>query len=928
LYAGIKKFKLLFAVVIATIGVLFAPSFLDFSYKKSAIEKSFEYLGYGIDVQKEVKINLLPVPEIELNSVIITNSMGSDLIASKVSLRPTLFTIFSDAPKIKNIKFVGAEMRSSFFAADEESSFTLRDIEKFGVNDLELKDVSFVFDNEKQVNGINSRYDLLEARLSLLGSAASKDLQLSAKYSKNGQQLYLKSSAVGINEAGESKLVKLSIQSDAMDINFVGNAKDVFVHPQINGPITIDFKKGIEEQGGLFAALSKDKLKLQAELKSNDDVLSLEHLKFSSVAIKNGEGQMVYNIVNGNEIICDLKIEEINLDAISQDAQVNQDENFLDKLNVNLKSILGQFDFQLPKDSTGMVKLKVSKIIAGKKTIDELYVAGDILRGDLFLNSIEAKLPADGIFSASGSVKNNGIRPKFEGSFTISSPKLSEFNEWIGVQAEKGSNDNLEVVSDIMFMPNKLKLSNTEVNFGGRKYKGGIIFKNSNSKLLEGKVSLRFSELNLDEKHVSEQVDKFITALYVYDLDKSGKEFTDFVQDYQWLRSLPMNISVEMLADKALYHNTWFQDFLLEMNMQPSKINLNRLELKNEFVDLNINSLFKISGLAPELNLNIEGDKLDIALLSKIFPSVASLDEVARGYYDEFNKKPDLPKEKQINYISGLNFFGANNFTAAAKIFVNNLVVDSDVYKNVNLKFNIDDGVIAIQNLSGNFYQGDLQLYGNIIVGTAVPTFSLSYALNNFNPGLLLNSFYSFAGIDGFVSMSGTLSSSGIDYKTIAKNFIGKINLLGKKVVFKGFDMGELIKITEDNTALSNKIERLRYYANSGETQVDQLQGKIDIVGGIATMENVKFGNNRIAGVYSAKFDVFNGLVNGAGKISFIPLGATGPVYLDLVNRGALSKQEVAVQTEQFEKFLDIQARRKENQAAERADRNFRSQRF
>ena len=138
----------------------------------------------------------------------------------------------------------------------------------------------------------------------------------------------------------------------------------------------------------------------------------------------------------------------------------------------------------------------------------------------------------------------------------------------------------------------------------------------------------------------------------------------------------------------------------------------------------------------------------------------------------------------------------------------------------------------------------------------------------------------------------------------------GDTNFIGKKIKFSGFDVGEIIFLTESENLLpSAKIDRLRDAMSSGKSIFDDVQGRGVIKGGVLFLSNVSFSNNRVQGSYSAAYSMQDDLINGVSRFSFVPQTQRGfqSLMVETTNKGNLASQDFQMNVSKVTDFLNKQ---------------------
>ena len=201
-------------------------------------------------------------------------------------------------------------------------------------------------------------------------------------------------------------------------------------------------------------------------------------------------------------------------------------------------------------------------------------------------------------------------------------------------------------------------------------------------------------------------------------------------------------------------------------------------------------------------------------------------------------------------------------------------------------------------------FNGQLKTTGSILISNQLPSFSFSFAFNNFNPEELFLNIYGYQNFKGYMSVSGTMFGNGLTFDALKRRMYGRLRVEAKKINVKGFDLGEIIKTTELPMPYNAKLERLKYYTQYGETVFDDMTGEISFRDGLAEMKGFELENNRSKGRFVGKANFIDGIVNTITRISFIPTGFNAALTLDLSSQGLITKQDFDINVTEVTNFL------------------------
>jgi AsmA protein len=106
---------------------------------------------------------------------------------------------------------------------------------------------------------------------------------------------------------------------------------------------------------------------------------------------------------------------------------------------------------------------------------------------------------------------------------------------------------------------------------------------------------------------------------------------------------------------------------------------------------------------------------------------------------------------------------------------------------------NADQGLIALEPVQTNLYQGSLRGVANLNVNNALPQFNMQSTLQNINIESLSNDFIGASYASGNGNISLALAGSGSDAQTILANLNGNAELTLAEGILQGVDVGAVL---------------------------------------------------------------------------------------------------------------------------------------
>lgn len=924
-------------ILIVLLLLAYVPSHLNvFDGMKDSVQNSFnQSTGYKMIVNGDLRLDLLPLPQITLNQVSVIDDENYIYDIGKVVVRTHLSSLISGnvSPSkiyLKDGSFEFNDLKgviSKFFLNSNSSS---------AIPALELKNISITFEDEdslfEDIKGINGRLTY--------SGVTGQSLYFDGSFAVERLPYSITATLDDMNDEDVSGNLKMNLSNPYYKTSFEGSLKDFLKSPKFEGKASLvfgDINSDDQAKTSDFEVLAyQDDLKIESDIAFSSDSILAKNIVIKSNSITNASGDIEYKRAD-RELNASVSIDQVNLDQFLRVQGDIAENAMLRGLENVLRPVIDNFNTVVSLASAGAVKIKVNQVKYKKEDIKDFIFDSSVTNAQMLLNDLSFNVPGGGEFKSGGSVTNNDIRPKFNGYLNFNVANFSEFSKWLELDVSEEFAKNagtFSFKSSVSLIPRNIKFDKIQASLGSMLSIGKVSIRNTGEKRLNTKVSLRFNEINSDDFNGYKSLDRFVTALYFYDKDKFGKLLGEYTNDYRWLRKFPMDINGEILVDKFLVRGANIDGVQAAFRIEPNNISFDRITTADNKIEMNTSASFDLTSFKPAFNIKSDIKRIDFGFISELFPSMEALKarlvaavekseeikasvaesskEAAKATEDLRGKAPGTQEVVAENspvkqYIDTFNFFSMQSFDSKFDINATEVTGLEMPVSSFKISGETSDGVLKVEKLSVGVFGGMFETTGSIVLTTAVPAVSFSYALNNFNPEKLLEYFFDHKSISGYMSVSGTVSGNGVNQKDLLNRVSGSINVVGKKIKWSGFDLPNIIKTVEYRMPYNEKLENLKIAIANGETEFEDLSGSILFSRSIASLENFQFANNRAVGVFVAKVDYYNKFINSISKLTFIPVNYSAPLTIELNSKGKISEQTFVANIDAVNKFLQTQ---------------------
>ncbi len=896
---------------------------MSFNEYKARLEKAFlESYELELNIKYDIKLRLLPYPRLILEEVSIRNHNSQLLHSNSVQINLSwLKFLTNNSEIIDSVELSNGEIFSIEYLAYLKENY--QSLQNTKIKKLTLHDFKFINGKSTITNNEDFFATIKVALFNVNYESDNKitlhtDLYIGNAISKIDVEI-----EDFLSDQGKFTLKSVSDDLEFSLISTKANLKDL---SQAEGKVSINIKdlnllhNRFSKSHVSSQYVAKTKLFKENTITINSDfilyseVLSFINIQFLSEAVKNMNGNIIIDYSNRIQINSQVKVEEINLNNIIDNDAFSK--KYLKKgiLKSTAGFILDNFHFFFPSYFTGLFDFHIDKTIILNDSVDHLKLSMDVSNGTVSLSKFSIIFPGNLEFVAQGIMSHNDIRPKFEGNFSVKTQNLAKFLKWLNYSQEVQDtvinklDNTLLLKSNVLIIPYRIKLRSINAAIGEIILAGDTTFiKDSyNSTSIYNKFY--FNKIDLDLISGIEWIEDQLAILYAADYDVSSDSYFKLTENYKYLRSFEDDLHLEIVIDQLTAREQIFSNVNSVIDISNNNIEVSNLQFDSNFAQGNCYFLFSLPAFRPYIKAKVNFSKLDQELWLNMFSSLWQQLEKKSIINSSINSQD---KNNVESKTKNFNFLSAKNYDADLKVSIIDISNNPIDLQNLKFALNLNNGIVSLSEAKAKLFNGDLALIGRTSLIEALPQVELSFSLSNVDPQLLLSNLVGINNMSGYLSLNGLIASSGNNLGYMLDKLKGEVNFIGKRIDWSGFTIDEIIRAVESQGySITEKAASIDYYSKYGSSFFDNVQGNVKISNGIANVNNVNISNNRITGIYAANINLINKDIASVAKLSFIPIGYTNPLTLDISSSGKLNDINSDFDTKTLIDFINKNAQK------------------
>ena len=368
------------------------------------------------------------------------------------------------------------------------------------------------------------------------------------------------------------------------------------------------------------------------------------------------------------------------------------------------------------------------------------------------------------------------------------------------------------------------------------------------------------------------------------------------IDNFRWIRGQKGDKNFILDAKNAYFKGEIFNNLNINVNLTNKNLSIDYLNVEHDAGNYYGKSKLDISGIKPHLYIDLKFLKLSPEFFKLFLLEEKELEKQIKAQ----NHKLDT---------STLNFYGISNFDTTFNLAVDNLSLPNLKLENLLINGTSNEGNFNFTNINADIFKGKVTANGHLSTIRPIYNLNLGIGFTNIDPSMLTNYLVNYSNNSGYLSSSGTLETKGLNQKDFVENLQGNFKILAKNVCHNGFSIEELMEIPSFSTSYDDKMKRIKYYTNYGETKFDEISGYLIINNGTAILDNLKVQNKLFSGASNIAYNFLNDELKASSKFSFLLKKGEKPLVIDFSNSGKINNQTSTVNYQDLDSYI----RNKEN---------------
>jgi len=490
----------------------------------------------------------------------------------------------------------------------------------------------------------------------------------------------------------------------------------------------------------------------------------------------------------------------------------------------------------LPEGVQVMLHVNAKQLTVGTQKWQNGQLSANLSDGTITVNQFSVELPTGASLSLFGIISQgttNGLR--FEGSMETAGKSLhdtlSVFDESAADLPKTGFGD-FSARSNIFISSEQMRLSDADVKLTDLHLTGGLVAYFEAQPRVEADVKLK--DINFD----------YFRDAWRDNAQKAGQKdsFLKFDRNinFNWLKKLQTNIDLKVNVDHFTFLERQGESASFQVLVKEGEFSVYdmRFNYATDLVDASFD--LNVTADQPTISIIFNADELNTDYFS-VTPADKSADD-AQGAKD----LPALADDKNLWSSDLIDTSWMNGYNANFDISVGKFIYGKLVLDRLKFQASLINNLLTFKNFSFAYWDGRCSILG-AMYGGEVPGISISFTLFAAELQDIMKSVIGRDNLSGKASISGTLTTSGVNSLSWVSQADAKLNIAGRGIQVKGVNMQGVVDAVGVSRTAADVFNNVNLAFVNGSTNFS-VDGTINISGGVMKTPGIALRTGLITG--------------------------------------------------------------------------------
>ncbi|MEZ5690385.1 MAG: AsmA family protein [Rickettsiales bacterium] len=652
-------------------------------------------------------------------------------------------------------------------------------------------------------------------------------------------------------------------------------------------------------------------MRFDASWKLKDGFINIDEFSLNGLNSKGGGKAKVYWNKWHPTIITDTRFEYIDYfvwKAVIEDSMAAK------LRSAHPDDYVQNYDFNptnpLPENIELKLNMKANNVLFGEQKWENVALNTVLDNGAVTINQCDINLKGDGLLSIFGVVSQGGLgNLRFEGNMEAKGKKFHESIEMFYPAANKLpdiGNGKFVIDSNLYMDSQQIRLFEADAVIDGQDMSGTMTAYIAGVPRVDMKIKLK--DVNFDYIRDVLLTDNFTddsipetTSNLIEKKSSIIKKYSD--NRFDWLKKIPTRMDIKVYIDDFTFMEKKGDKASFYLYAYKGDLRLSDIRFVYPDSTTELNFSLNVNNLLPYVNLMINADNLDTEYFIPSSAKIEHSKDKNSAKKLRSLKKRKILKEEINEYIdSRIPMEWMGEVDGILDINLRKLIHKGFTFENVKMRANLESRKLKITNLDFVYSQAETSMAGSVY-GGKVPGILLNFTMSKADIYDILNPVIGLNNINGYSSLSGTISTTGWNFREWLEQMEGKFLISARGVKVKGiniFGVSNIIEVARSSADVFNNVNNV---VTKGTTEF-MVDGSINVRKGEIRAPGVTLRSGLVTGTIIGGIDLKS--LSGQFSILFRFSNLSPDIIPIMVLQlsGKLNDPSIRVDTSSLEDFV------------------------
>ena len=365
------------------------------------------------------------------------------------------------------------------------------------------------------------------------------------------------------------------------------------------------------------------------------------------------------------------------------------------------------------------------------------------------------------------------------------------------------------------------------------------------------------------------------------------------------LLGLRSNYNIYLYAENYIYDGAPRDPLEVRLRASRGRADLEQFATRLNGADVSFTGFVDIANSIPKFKADMQFGDLDMARFQEWMMNDAAKPETPAAPNAPAPESPEGTRWSN----TGLNWDFIPLADGTISIRAARILHPALTLANANINFHISNETLTMEESTASLFNADMRLKGQLN-GGALPSWQGSFSVANLEVAEMRRIFPWLQSVQGRISISGAMASSGASQLAMIRNMKANIAFTGRAIQINEFDLGGAVDALRRMGSVDNVKLGLDAVLPRSNTRFDVMEGSLQVNAGAITVPRLIMRSNRFIGEIIGGGNLVDWTLETKTNFPLSVLRQEKPPVMTLITKGSLDAPTISRDDRNLEQYV------------------------